>query len=113
MILICYDGSPDSKAAIEHAGDLLKGERATVLTVWEPFSEIIARMPWGPGMAPGIADSEKSTRPAARTRSGARERVRNWPERRGSTLSLARARRRRRSQMRFWPRPRGRTRAQL
>ena len=59
MILICYDGSPDSRAAVEHAGELLKGERATVLTVWEPFTEIVARMPWGPGMSPGIADSEK------------------------------------------------------
>lgn len=59
MILICYDGSPDSKAAIEHAGELLKGERATVLTVWEPFTEIVARMPWGPGMSPTIVDSEK------------------------------------------------------
>lgn len=59
MILICYDGSPDSKAAVEHAGELMKGECATVLTVWEPFAEIVARMPWGPGMSPAIGDSEK------------------------------------------------------
>lgn len=58
MIIICYDGSPDSKAAIEHAAQLLKGERASVLTVWEPFTEAVARMPWSPGMAPGIGDSE-------------------------------------------------------
>lgn len=33
MILICYDGSPDAKAAIEHGAELLKGDPATVLTV--------------------------------------------------------------------------------
>jgi hypothetical protein len=33
MILICYDGSQDAKAAIEHAGDLLRSEPAAVLTV--------------------------------------------------------------------------------
>jgi nucleotide-binding universal stress UspA family protein len=38
MILICYDGSDDARAAIEHAGRLLQGKPATVLTVWRPFA---------------------------------------------------------------------------
>ena len=38
MILICYDGSDDAKAAIKQFGALLPGAAATVLTVWEPFA---------------------------------------------------------------------------
>ncbi len=54
MVLICYDGSPDSRAAIEHAGELLDGQPATVLTIWEPFVEVLARTPSGFGLAPGM-----------------------------------------------------------
>jgi nucleotide-binding universal stress UspA family protein len=50
MILICYDGSPDSQAAIAKAGELMHGEPATVLTVWEPFIDVICRA--GAGMVP-------------------------------------------------------------
>lgn len=57
MILICYDGSADAKAAIEHGAELLKGEPATVLTVWDPFPEVMART--GPGLALGVIDFEK------------------------------------------------------
>src|ERR1017187_5538183 len=49
MILICYDGSPDSQAAIDRAGQLMPGETATVLTVWEPFIDVMTRT--GAGMA--------------------------------------------------------------
>jgi nucleotide-binding universal stress UspA family protein len=48
MILICYDGSPDSQAAIDRAGELMPGQPATVLTVWEPFVDVITRT--GAGM---------------------------------------------------------------
>jgi nucleotide-binding universal stress UspA family protein len=41
MILICYDGSPDSRAAVEQAAELFGDQPATVLTVWEPFVEEI------------------------------------------------------------------------
>jgi nucleotide-binding universal stress UspA family protein len=58
MILICYDGSADSKSAVEHAGELLKGTSATVLTVWEPFVELMTRTTSGFGMAPEIVDVE-------------------------------------------------------
>jgi len=43
MIVIGYDGSPDAQAAIDHAGELFGGEPARVLTVWEPFIELIAK----------------------------------------------------------------------
>jgi nucleotide-binding universal stress UspA family protein len=46
MILICYDGSADAEAAVARAGELMPGEPATVLTVWEPFVPAIS--PGGP-----------------------------------------------------------------
>jgi nucleotide-binding universal stress UspA family protein len=52
MILICYDGSQDAKAAISHAGELIKGEPATVLCVWEPFVEVLTRSSFGIPMFP-------------------------------------------------------------
>ena len=45
MILIAYDGSEDAKAAIQHAGTLMPGFEATVLTIWEPFDTMLARTP--------------------------------------------------------------------
>lgn len=47
MILICYDGSDDAKAAIKHVGTLLPGAPCTVLTVWEPFSTAASGSPKG------------------------------------------------------------------
>ena len=35
-LLLCYDGSEDAKHAIEHAGRLLGGGDALVVTVWQP-----------------------------------------------------------------------------
>jgi nucleotide-binding universal stress UspA family protein len=58
MILICYDGSPDAKAAIEHGARLLKGEQATVLTIWQPFVGIVAHTP-GFGLGAAALDAEK------------------------------------------------------
>jgi nucleotide-binding universal stress UspA family protein len=45
MLLIAYDGSPDAKAAIQHAGELMPGTAATVLTIWEPFTTLLDRTP--------------------------------------------------------------------
>lgn len=59
MILICYDGSADAKAAIEHCAPLLKEQPATVLSVWEPFIEIAARAPVGFGLLPSIPDAQE------------------------------------------------------
>lgn len=68
MILICYDGSPDAKAAIEHGAKLLKGEPVTVMTVWQPFIEVLAHTPTGFALSPGMVDTEeidKATRKRA------------------------------------------------
>jgi nucleotide-binding universal stress UspA family protein len=35
-LLLCYDGSEDAEQAIEHAGRLLGGRDALVVTVWQP-----------------------------------------------------------------------------
>ena len=59
MILIAYDGSSDSQSAIARAGELFGGEPATVLTVWEPFIDVMARTGAGLGLAPGIVDFEE------------------------------------------------------
>jgi len=54
MILICYDGSEDAKAAIEQGAELLKGEAATVLTVWQPFVQVMVHAYAGFGWAVGL-----------------------------------------------------------
>src|SRR5690349_978497 len=36
VILIAYDGTPNSRRAIHYAGRLLAADRAVVLTVWSP-----------------------------------------------------------------------------
>ncbi len=58
MVLICYDGSPDARSAIERAGELMGGEPATILTVWEPYTEALARTPSAVGLSPGFPDLE-------------------------------------------------------
>lgn len=60
MILICYDGSADAKAAIDQTAELLGGQPATVLTVWQPFAEVIAETPLGFGFAPGVLNIEEA-----------------------------------------------------
>jgi len=54
VILIAYDGSVDAQAAIDRAGELLKGQPATVLTVWERISDVVART--GAGLGIGDVD---------------------------------------------------------
>jgi nucleotide-binding universal stress UspA family protein len=68
MILICYDGSPDSRSAVEQAAELFKDEPATVMTVWQPFIEVAARTSVGFGLVPSIPDSaeiDEASRKAA------------------------------------------------
>jgi len=62
MLLICYDGSIDSKAAIEHAATVLRPGPAVVLTVWQPFRQVIARTAIGYGLAPEVADIDEIDR---------------------------------------------------
>jgi nucleotide-binding universal stress UspA family protein len=54
VILICYDGSTDASEAIARGAALLRGQRATVLTVWSPF-DTAAR-----GLSGGIEDMQES-----------------------------------------------------
>ena len=70
MILICYDGSDDAKAAIQHGGQLLPGQRAMVLTVWRPFRSMAAGTPGGFGMIviPNVDEIDQASADAARER---------------------------------------------
>ena len=54
MILICYDGSTDAKEAIAHGARMLRGQRATVLTIWSPFDTAAL------GLAGGVEDMQES-----------------------------------------------------
>jgi nucleotide-binding universal stress UspA family protein len=71
VIVIGYDGSADARAAIEQAGRLLPGQHATVVVVWEPFVEVLARTGAGLGVvAPMVdyAEIDAATEEAARSR---------------------------------------------
>ena len=59
MILICYDGSDDSKTAVRTAAALMPGQSAAVLTIWEPFVEIMTRMGPGLGLWPDCIDHRR------------------------------------------------------
>jgi Universal stress protein family len=54
VILICYDGSTDAKEAIARGAALLRGHRATVLTVWSPFDTAAL------GLSGGVEDMQES-----------------------------------------------------
>jgi nucleotide-binding universal stress UspA family protein len=58
VILICYDGSDDARAAVSHAAALFPGQAATVITVWEPFIEVVAHTSLGFGMVAAAPDPE-------------------------------------------------------
>lgn len=59
MILIAYDGSDDSKAAVEQAGKLFPGQAVTILTVWQRFIDTMARA--GGGFAVAVDYDEIDT----------------------------------------------------
>ena len=62
MILICYDGSADAKAAIERGAELLAGQPATVVTVWQPSFQVLAYAPSGFGVPPAVPDFQEMDR---------------------------------------------------
>ena len=69
MILLCYDGSADARAAVEQAAKLFPAEPATVLTVWEEYVELVVRSSLG--FVPSIPDADEvdeASRKAAETR---------------------------------------------
>jgi nucleotide-binding universal stress UspA family protein len=76
VILLCYDGSVDAGAAIDRAGELLAGQSATVLTVWEGLAEVLART--GTGYGVGALDIEEID---ATSEQNARERAEEGVER--------------------------------
>lgn len=44
LMLIAYDGTENSRRAVEYAGRFLSAERAVVITAWEPMVRQAARM---------------------------------------------------------------------
>jgi nucleotide-binding universal stress UspA family protein len=71
LILICYDGSVDADAAVDRAGELLPGQAATVLTVWEGFTDVLARAGTGYGVgALDIDGIDAASEENARQRAG-------------------------------------------
>lgn len=46
----------DAQSAVDLAGDLMSGEPTTVLSVWEPFIDVMARS--GLGFGPAVVDFE-------------------------------------------------------
>jgi nucleotide-binding universal stress UspA family protein len=54
VILICYDGSTDAKEAIARGASVLRGQRATVLTVWNSFDAAAV------GLSGGVEDMQES-----------------------------------------------------
>jgi nucleotide-binding universal stress UspA family protein len=77
MILLGYDGSEDARAAIEQAGKLLGGQPTTVLTVWEPFLEVLTRTSYGVGATAEMLDIDQID---AASREGAQQRAQEGAE---------------------------------
>src|SRR5689334_21406820 len=66
-ILIAYDGSEDAKAAIALAGEIMPGESAVVLTVWERVAMTTARASAGLMMAVDqLGEEDKAVEEAMR-----------------------------------------------
>ena len=59
MILLCYDGSDDAKAAADRAGKLFPAGPVTVLAVWEPYIEMVTQSGFGLAYAPPVTDVEQ------------------------------------------------------
>ena len=65
MILICYDGSEDARAAVARAAALFPAQAATVLTVWQPFIHVVEHTGIGFGpmsTAPDAAAIDEASR---------------------------------------------------
>jgi nucleotide-binding universal stress UspA family protein len=99
MILICYDGSADADAAVDAVAAMMPGQRATLLTVWEPFVEVVTRA--GPGLelwpadidhqridaAAEAAATERAEQGAERARNGGMDRAQGIARPRGITIA--------------------------
>jgi nucleotide-binding universal stress UspA family protein len=76
VILLCYDGSSDAHCAIDRAAELLSGQPATVLTLWDGLAAVLARA--GTGIGIGALDYEAIDAASERA---ARERAEEGVER--------------------------------
>ena len=65
MILIGYDGSEDSTAAVAQAARLFPGQSATVLTVWQRFIDTMARAGAGMAIALDLDEMDAATERSA------------------------------------------------
>jgi len=70
MILLTYDGSADAQAAIDNVARLMPAATTTVLTVWVPFTDALARtatpaMGIGTGMYADAEGIDEANRAAA------------------------------------------------
>jgi nucleotide-binding universal stress UspA family protein len=68
VILIAFDGSDDSKAAVEQAGKLFPGQAVTILTVWQRFIDTMARAGGGFAVAVDYDDIDKAAEEDAKKR---------------------------------------------
>lgn len=59
MILLCYDGSADAQTAAERTARLFGGAPVTVLTVWQPYVEMLVQNGFGLAYAPPVTDVEQ------------------------------------------------------
>lgn len=59
MILLCYDGSDDAKAAAERTAKLFGSAPVTVLTIWEPYLLVVTQDSFGLSYAPPAGDIER------------------------------------------------------
>ena len=76
-ILLCYDGSPGAKHAIEEAGALFPGHEVVVLHVWSPIALVLSR--YGGVTTPPTFDDQEIRQAAIAAR---RARERRCPSRR-------------------------------
>jgi nucleotide-binding universal stress UspA family protein len=69
VILIGYDGSADARSAIESAGELLAGQPAAILSVWDGLTEVLIRTGAGFGAdALDVGQLDATAEQAARDR---------------------------------------------
>lgn len=59
MILACYDGSEHAKAALDRAARLFPNAPVTILSIWEPFIEVMAASGFGAGFMPPYGETEE------------------------------------------------------
>jgi nucleotide-binding universal stress UspA family protein len=59
VILLCYDGSDDARAAAQWTAKLFGGAPVTVMAVWEPYIEMITQNGWGFAYRRPMADVER------------------------------------------------------